>query len=165
MHDRRYLLAASAGILVLGLFAWAQGRKPGLWEVNSNMTWQQSPFPAGSPAASAMGGRPRTTQVCVTQEQIDKFGAPPPQTQRDCQVTNVSLKPDGMTADLVCSGAFSGKGTVEAKFVDAGHTESKIHFTGSMQMGPQSKPIEWTVESSSAFKGSDCGSVKPIESK
>ena len=67
MHDRRYLLAASAGVLVLGLFAWAQGRKPGLWEVNSNMTWQQSPFPAGSPAASAMGGRPRTTQVCVTQ--------------------------------------------------------------------------------------------------
>ncbi|HTB96722.1 MAG TPA: DUF3617 family protein [Terracidiphilus sp.] len=165
MHKRRYLFAVSAGVLVLGLFAWAQGRKPGLWEVNTNMTWQQSPFPADSPAAAAMAGRARTTQVCVTQEQIDKFGAPPPQTQRDCQVANVALRPDGMSADLVCSGHFAGKGTIEAKFLDSGHSESRIHFTGSLQMGPQSKPIEWTIESSSSFKGSDCGSVKPIETK
>ena len=31
-----------------------------------------------------------------------------------------------------------------------------------MQMGPESKPVEWTVESTSVYKGPDCGNVKPI---
>ena len=165
MRVHRSVLVAGTGVLILGFFAWAQGRKPGLWEVTSNMTWQQSPFPAGSPAAGAFGGRARTTLVCVTQEQIDKYGAPPPQAQRDCQITNVSLKPDGMTADMACSGPFSGKGTVESKFVSGAESKTTIHFTGTMQMGPQSKPIEWTIEADAAYKGPDCGSVKPIETR
>ena len=165
MRIHRSLPLITAGVLILGLFAWAQGRKPGLWEVTSNMTWQQSPFPAGMPGAGAMNGRTHTSQVCVTQEQIDKYGAPPPQAQRDCQITNVSLKPDGMTADLVCSGPFSGKGTIESKFVSGAESKTTVHFTGTMQMGPQAKPVEWTMEADAAFKGPDCGSVKPIESK
>lgn len=165
MRIHQSLLAVSAGVLILGVFAWAQGRKPGLWEVSSNMTWQQSPLPPGSPAAGAFSSHAHTAQVCVTQEQIDKYGAPPPQAQRDCQVTNVSLRPDGMTADLVCSGPFSGKGTIVGTFVSATESKATIHFTGSMQMGSQSRPIEWTVETDSSFKGPDCGSVKPDETK
>ena len=30
-------------------------------------------------------------------------------------------------------------------------------------MGPRSTPIEWTIESTSAYKGPDCGNVKPIQ--
>jgi hypothetical protein len=161
MRIHRTAIAVAVCVSILGLFAWAQGRKAGLWEVSSNMTWQQSPFPAGM-APAAMGGGPRTMQVCVTQEQLDKYGTVPPQTQRSCQVTNVVKKADGMTADMVCTGPFTGKGTIETSWTEDGHSTSKVHFTGAMQMGPNSKTIEWTQESSSVYKGTECGNVKPI---
>ena len=75
-----------------GASAWAQStRKAGLWEVTSTMTWQQSPMPAGMPVNpnSPFAGGAHTTQVCVTQAQIDRYGALPPQTRGDCQVTNI----------------------------------------------------------------------------
>jgi hypothetical protein len=31
-----------------------------------------------------------------------------------------------------------------------------------MQMGPNSTPVEYTIESVSTYKGADCGSVKPM---
>jgi hypothetical protein len=42
------------------------------------------------------------------------------------------------------------------------HAKGKVHFTGTMQMGPNSRPIEWTSESTSVYKGPDCGSVQPL---
>ncbi|MFP5209555.1 MAG: DUF3617 domain-containing protein [Acidobacteriota bacterium] len=162
MRVRRNVLAVSVSVLVLGLLAWAQTRKPGLWEVTSTMTWQQSPFPAGM---AQMGGGPHTMQVCVTQAEIDKYGTVPPQAHGNCKMTNVVKKANGMTAEMVCSGPMEGKGTVEASWTDGAHSAAKVHFTGAMQMGPASKPFEWTVESTSVYKGPDCGSVKPIEEK
>jgi hypothetical protein len=161
MRIHRTVLVAGACVLALGIFAWAQTRKAGLWEATSTMTWQQAPFPAGMGPA----GGPHTTQVCVTQDQIDKYGTVPPQTRGDCQVTNIVKKATGMTADMVCSGHVNGQGTIEASWTDDSHSTAKVHFTGAMQMGPNSKPVEWTVESTSVYKGADCGSVKPIVEK
>jgi hypothetical protein len=31
-----------------------------------------------------------------------------------------------------------------------------------MTMGPNSRPIEWTMDQTSAFKSADCGSVQPV---
>jgi hypothetical protein len=143
-------------------------RKPGLWETTSTMTWQKSPMPPGMsmPAggSSPFGGGPHTSQVCLTQAMIDKYGAPPPQSRNNqCTTSNVVMKGNGMTADWICSGMMAGKGTVEASWTDSDHATSKVHFLGSMQMGPNSTPIEYTIESSSVFKGSDCGSIKPIQ--
>ncbi len=151
-------------VLVSAVFAWAQTRKPGLYEITSTMTWQQSPMPNGMAPPAAMGG-PRTNQVCVTQAMIDKYGAPMANNRDECQVTNVQKSDHGMTAEMVCSGHFSGKGTVAYSWVDSEHSTGKVHFTGQMQMGPNTKPIEWTSESTSTFKSADCGSVKPIEPK
>lgn len=155
---RNVLLAGVCG-LALGVLAWAQGRKAGLWEVTANMSWQQSPFPGGM---GPTGGGSHVTQVCVTQEQIDKYGTVPPHTQGNCQITNVVKKATGMTAEMVCTGPMAGKGNIEASWTDDSHSTSKMHFLGAMQMGPNSKPIEWTVDSTSVYKGADCGSVKPI---
>ncbi len=148
----------------VALAAQAQSRKAGLWEVTSTMTWQQSPFPAGMSGGpnSPFGAGAHTNTVCITQEQIDKFGAPPPQTRGDCQVTNVSKQATGMTAEMTCSGNMSGKGTLVASWTDEDHTISKMHFTGTMQAGPSPKPVEWTVDSTSVFKSADCGNVKPL---
>ena len=142
-------------------------RQPGLYDVTSTMTWQQSPFPPGmtAPPNSPFGGGAHTNQVCVTQAQIDKYAGPPPQTRGDCQMTNVNKTATGMTGTMVCTGQMSGNGDFESHWSLAdGKGTTKVHFTGTMTMGPRSTPIEWTIEATSTFKGSDCGSVKPIQS-
>jgi hypothetical protein len=147
-------------LAVLAVYAWAQGRKAGLYEVTSTMTWQQSPFPSGmGPGTGA-----HTSQVCVTQEQIDKYNGVPPQTRGECQVTNMVTKPDGYKADISCTGQMKASGTVEASYDGEGHGKTRMHMTGSMPMGPSSKPVEYTVVSDSTYKGADCGSVKPVPS-
>lgn len=155
-------LVAAAALLL----AQQANRRPGLYETTSTMTWQQSPFPPGmqmpAGANSPFGGGPRTSQVCVTQEMIDRYGGPIPQSRGDCAVKNVNQSATGMTADYVCTGQMSGSGKVESTWSETGQSHSKVHFSGTMQMGQRSTPIEWTLDSTSTYKGSDCGSVKPI---
>jgi hypothetical protein len=165
MRKTRVWITLGCCLFAVAILAWAQGtRKPGLWEITSTMTWQQSPMPPGmqAPPGSPFGGGPRTTQVCVTQAQIDKYGAPPPQTRGDCQMTGIQIRPTGMSATMACTGRVVGSGSVEATFIDSEHAKSKVHFTGTMAMGPNSRPIEWTMESTSTFKSADCGSVQPV---
>jgi hypothetical protein len=145
-------------MLAAAVFAWAQGRKAGLYEVTTTRTFQQSPFPAGmGPGA----GKPQITQVCVSQEQIDKYNGVPPQTRGDCQVTNITKRADGYSAEVACTGQMAMKGTVDATYSPDGHGHTKVHMVGAMQMGPNSKPVEMTIENDATYKGADCGSVKP----
>lgn len=163
------VLIASSCFVALAALAWAQSsQKPGLWEVTTTMTWQKSPLPPGmampAGANSPFGGGAHTTQVCVTQQMIDKYGTAPPQSRnQQCQLSNISKKPASMTADWNCSGMMAGKGTVEASWTDPDHSTSKVHFVGSVQMGPNATPVEYTIQSASVYKGADCGSVKPVE--
>ena len=114
------------------------------------------------PPGSPFGGGPRTTQVCLTQAMIDKYGAPLPQTHSGCLINNVVMKPNSMSADWICSGRMVGKGSFESSWNDPDHAKGRVHFAGNMQMGQSSTPIEFTVESSSVYKGPDCGSVQPL---
>jgi hypothetical protein len=151
-------------MFAFGSCAWSQGMKAGLWETTSTMTWQQSPFQEMNlpPAATqALGGGTHSVQVCVTQEQIDKFGTVPPQIGHQCQLTDLNITASGMTANLTCSGQMNGSGTVTASWADSSHSTGKVHFAGTMQMGPNSAPVEWITEWSSVYKSADCGSVKP----
>ncbi len=160
MRKTRVWITAGFCFFFMAAFAAAQAnRKPGLWEMTSTMTWQQSPMPGGM---TMPGGGAHTTQVCITQAMIDKYGAPVPQSRNNqCQVANVQMKTGGMTADWICTGPMTGKGTVESSWTDPDHSTSKVHFVGSMQMGPNATPVEYTIVAASAYKGSDCGSVKP----
>ena len=138
------------------LFALGPNRKAGLWESTTQMTWVQSPMPGMPPSMPA-----RTTQVCVTQEMIDKYGGNLPEQRGTCNVSNIAMTPGKMTADLVCTGQMNGKATIESTWPDGEHATTNVHFTGEMTMGPNTKPVEWTQKSTSVFKGADCGSVKP----
>jgi hypothetical protein len=151
------MILAFCFIAVVVNQARAQTRKAGLWEITTTQTYQQSPFPSG---ASPSGGT-HTTEVCLTQQQIEKYGANVPQL-RGCQITNVVKKPGGMTADMICTGFMNGKGELESSSNDGIHATGKIHFVGSIKTGSDAKPVEWTSESSSIFKKADCGDVKPI---
>jgi hypothetical protein len=112
-------------------------------------------------AALAAMSAPHTVQVCLTQAMIDKYGAPVSQS-RDCQISNVMMKPTGMTAEMVCTGKMSGHGEIESSWTDGNVAKGKVHFVGTMGAGPNSMPVEWTVASTSVYKGPDCGSVKPM---
>lgn len=140
-------------------------RKPGLWEMTTNMSWQKSPMPAGVNLPPGMkspfSNMTTTTQVCLTQAMIDKYGAPMAQTQRDCKVENVVMHTSSMTADLICSGKMNGKGEMQSSWSGGNTATGSMHFAGTMQMGPNATPVEWTTNTTSTYKGPDCGSVKP----
>jgi hypothetical protein len=168
MPNNRTSIALGCCFFAMTVSAWAQSRKTGLWELTTVQTWQQSPFPPGAAGAapggdanSSSAGGTYTKLVCLTQQEIDKYGAIVPRT-RGCQVTNVVKKSGGMTADWVCTGAISGKGTMESHMVDSDHAKGTLHFVGTLQARPNAKPIEWTTQSSSVFKSADCGDVKPV---
>jgi hypothetical protein len=142
-------------LLALTVFALAQTRKAGLWELTTTTTWQQSP--AGNAAPSAA----HTSQFCVTQQYFDKYSAILPPIP-GCRVTSLVKKTNGMSGEMMCTGTMNGKITMESSSSDGEHATGKVHFAGSMQVGPNSKPVEWTSTSSGIYKGADCGSVKPL---
>lgn len=163
MRETRIGLAVGGCLCAVAVFAWAQGKgKPGLWEVTTTRSMGGMQLPANVPpeVAARMGGGPTTTQVCVTQAMVDKYSGPPPQSRGNCQVTNMTPKPDGYSAEVTCTGQFNGKGTVDMTVVDSDHTKTKMHIAGTG--GPQGRPIDMTMESNSVYKGPDCGSVQPI---
>jgi hypothetical protein len=151
-------IAVSLCLLATSILVWGQTRKAGLWEL---VTQTRMQYAAGSEAGGAQpASAPHTTQVCLTQEQIEKYGAIVPQIP-GCQVIHVVKKPGGMNGEIVCTGRMSGKGVVESSSEDGVHAKGKIHFSGTIQAGSSTKPMEWTSETAGVFKGADCGEVKP----
>ena len=167
-------------------------QKPGLWEMTSTMNMAGMPqmpqMPQGAqmpnvqlppgvtlppgvqmPQAGAMPGGmggpmggAHTTQVCVTQAMIDKYGGPYSNPPRgNCTVTDISVKDTGMTASIACTGQMTATGTVATTFIDSNSSSTKVHMTGTMQRGPDSRPLDVTIQSRATYKGPDCGSVKP----
>ena len=171
MSKTRVCMLFCCCVLALAAFAQAQsGRKPGLYEVTSQMNMggagapQMPQLPPGVqlPAGMASPYAPHTTQVCVTQAMIDKYGGPSPAPQQgQCRVTDVSMKSNGMTAKIICTGQMNTTGIVETTWTDPNSSKTKMHMTGTMQMGQNSRPIDMTSQSTSVYKGPDCGSVKP----
>jgi hypothetical protein len=140
-------------LLAATLAAGAQDRKPGLYDVTLTTT-------TVSPSSSVYP--PRTSQACLTQEMIDKYGAIVPQNlSRLCQLTNVVKKAGGMSADIACSGALIGKGTMEVNWTDGEHSKGNIHFSGTMHPGEKEIKIEWNAATASVYKGPDCSTLKP----
>jgi hypothetical protein len=157
-------ITLSCSFLAMAVFAWTQTRRPDLWEMTTTTTWQQSPLPAIlSGANSPFAGGTNTTRVCLTQAQIEKYGAMDPHTLGGaCQVNNIVKKANSMTADMICSGTMNGKGSLESSWNDDQHTKGKVHFVGVLQAGTTAVPMEWTSEYTSVFKDTDCGDVKPL---
>jgi len=169
MNKTQIRIMLGCCLLAAAVFSWAQAvRKPGLWEMTSTMTWQKSPMPPGMTLPQGVPDPfapvTRTIDVCLTQEMIDKYGAPvpPPQAQESCTISNVVLKPTGMSAEMTCTGRMTAHATIESNWSSGNTAHGTIHFTGTTQMGANSIPIEYTVETTSTYKGADCGNVKPL---
>lgn len=142
------------------VLTWAGTRQAGLWELTTTTTWQKSPSIAGSNNPPLKGGT-HATQVCLTQEMIDKYAALLPQSRGQCTLTNKVINPGAITADYVCNGIMSGKGDLVSTWPDPRHSKSSVHFVGTIRVGAVEQPVEWTTESTAVFKSEDCGAVKP----
>ena len=135
---------------------------PGV-QLPPGMQMPEMPQSAQMPAGGNPMAAPHTIQVCVTQAMIDKYGGPNPAPPRgDCQMTDITMKPNGMKATMTCTGQMTATGTVESTYNADGSSKSTAHITGTMQMDPNSRPMDITVQSTSVYKGADCGSVKPV---
>ncbi len=152
MNKTRVWTILGCCFIVLATCAQGQTKqKPGLWEITSSMTM------SGIPQAPQMGSH--TLQICVTQAMIDKYGGAYSNPQRgNCQTTNVVVTPGGMSANLTCSGQMSMTGTVQTTFVDANTTKSAVQMTMTTGNG---QTMTMTTQSTSTYKGPDCGDVKP----
>ncbi len=120
----------------------------------------------GDTTAGASPNAPITAQVCVTQAMIDKYGSQSSNSPRDgCHMSDVVTTPSGMTAKMVCAGRMNATGTVQTTFVDANTVKSTLHMTVTMPMGSANQTFDTfdtMVRSTSVYKGTDCGSVKPL---
>lgn len=159
MHNLRPCIVFCL-LLCIGATLSAESRKAGLWQMTTTMTWQKAPSIPGEEGNRLRGGT-HTTQVCLTQEMIDKYGALLPQSRGQCTIANKVIMPGSISADYMCSGMMSGKGDLKSIWSDTEHEKGTLHFLGTFQVGSEAQPIEWTTESTSVFKSADCGSVKP----
>jgi hypothetical protein len=164
MRGTTVKVTLGCSFLAMAIFAWIETRKPCLWEMTTTTTWQQLPAAVGDGGDnSAFEGGTKTRLVCLTQAQIEKYGAIAPLTRSGtCQVVDVVKKDNSMTAGMICSGRLSGMGSLASSWEDDQNAKDKVHFVGLIQAGANTRPMEWTSESTSTFKGRDCGDMKPF---
>jgi hypothetical protein len=166
--DRAKLSALIAASLVLvPAAAFAAHGRPGLWTITSTM--QMSNAPQIPPEALAMmkarhlpipnSGQPFTTQMCMTQEQVNA-DKPPAMSNRDesCDTRVLNQSPGLMEAQITCHGRMDGVGHVKVNWRGTDHYEGTYDFKGTMGGRPQEMSTHYTGD----FVKSDCGAVKPF---
>lgn len=168
---KRILMATAAVLLLSPGAALAAHGKAGLWNITTSMSMPN--MPQMPPEAAAMmkqrgmnmkmpGMEPITTQICMTQADVDT-DIPPRTGDRDesCQTHVISKTDSSMTADMICTGRMQGTGHMQVSYSGAEHYSGSYSFKGSMEGRPN--------EMTSSFKGdwvkADCGAVKPIVRK
>jgi hypothetical protein len=151
------LLAASSTISAQSVEA--PPIKMGLWqtETSSEMT--------GMPNAPAGRSRSNAVQGCMTpdswKDALTKLQERP---DSECTAKNIKQSGHTFTVDESCSSdRFTSKTHFEATADDTEH----MHGSGTMEISsPQfPQPMKATMKMTSHFVSSDCGDVKPGQSK
>jgi hypothetical protein len=107
-------------------------------------------------------GQTFTSQICMTQAEVDA-DAPPPVSRKEsgCTTKVTSQTASAMAAQMVCDGDMKGTGQMQISYNGAEHYAGSYSFKGSMNGHP--------ADMRSNFKGdwvkADCGAVKPYMAK
>ena len=159
------LIAASVVLLPAAAFA-AHG-KAGLWNVTSSM--EMANMPQMPPEAMAMMksrgmkmpgmGQPMTTQICMTQEQVNGDVPPLHNREESCTTKLLSQTATSMKSQVTCHGHMEGVGQAEMTWRGNEHYEGTYSFKGTMEGRPQSISTRYTGD----FVKPDCGAVKPAK--
>jgi hypothetical protein len=166
MRKLRVFFILMLCLLAVVPFSGAQSRKAGLWEVTTKTAILQPGNRVGTTINNGSDTQAQSTEpaglpVCLTQAQIDKYGVILPPSLRDCELSNVVQKPDGVSGDMICKGTYNGKGSIESTWTDDDHASGKIRFVAKSRDTSKPMSITWTQESTAVFKSPDCGNVKP----
>ena len=159
-------LIASSLILVPAAAIAAHGRA-GLWNVTTSM--EMSNMPQMPPEALAMMkqrgmqmpgmGQPMSTQICMTQEQVNADKPPAMSNHEEsCDTRLLNQSPAMMEAEVTCHGRMNGVGHVKVAWRGNEHYEGTYNFKGAMGGRPQ----DMSTHFSGDFVKSDCGSVRPF---
>jgi len=157
MSNARVWMMLGFCLFALANFSAAQNRKAGLWSITTTMHYESQPATPGRPTASA----PYTTSACLTQELIDKYGAPLPQVGGTCKITSLDKQAHSVKAEMACTGRNSGNATMESTWTATTATGS-VHFAGTPASGSSARVVKWSSTSTSVFKSKDCGNVQPF---
>ena len=165
---RKIILLGCAMALASSGAALAGHGKAGLWNVTTSMTMPN--MPQMTPEMMAMmkqrgvkmpgTGEPITSQVCMTQADVDSDI--PPRTgghEESCTNNITSKTATSISADMVCSGRMQGTGHLQVSYNGAEHYTGSYNFKGTAEGHP--------ADMTSNFKGdwvkADCGAVKPFD--
>jgi hypothetical protein len=166
MHHKFVAGLIAATIVLAPAAALAAHGRPGLWNISSTM--EAANMPQMPPEAMAMmksrgmkmpGTQPITSQICMTQEQVN--GDKPPMSNREqsCTTKLLNQTSTSMTSEVTCHGKMEGVGRAEMSWRGNEHYEGTYSFKGSMEGRPQQISTRYTGD----FVKSDCGAVKPAK--
>jgi hypothetical protein len=162
-HSLTCTLMGTALILA-PVAAFAAHGKVGLWNVTSTMDMKG--MPAMPPEAMEMmkarhmpmPGQPFTTQMCMTQDQVN--ADKPPSVRNDdvsCDTKVLSSSPGAMHTQVTCTGRVNGTGDMQMSWRGTDHYEGTYSFKGESGGRPQDMTTHYTGD----FVKADCGTVKP----
>jgi hypothetical protein len=104
------------------------------------------------------GGSTITMQHCMTQSEVSvDMPHMDEHTNKSCKMNNLKITPYHMSADMICSGAFTGTGHMDYVF------EGDTHYTGTVDMsgmasGGQVMHNRETIDG--RWLSADCGGLK-----
>jgi len=99
--------------------------------------------------------------VCLTREMIDTYGVILPPSLKGCDLSNVVQAADNFRADMTCTGAYNGSGSVDSTWTDEDHVVGTVRFVSKTRDSNNPRAMVWIQEATAVFKSSDCGTVKP----
>jgi hypothetical protein len=156
---RSFLAAAAVAAVMLPGAALAGHGKAGLWTVSSE-TMLDMAMPQGMEKAMRMPSTRHTTQMCMSQEEVDS-SAPPhiAEAGTGCTTRLLSATATGMKAAMTCSGRLKGSGQMEISYRGAEHYQGTYDFKGQVEGN--------ATAMTTRFKGdwvkADCGTIKPYK--
>ncbi len=166
MHRIASVLAAAILLAAAPALAMPHG-KPGLWTITTTM--QMANMPQLPPQVLEMMkkrgmpgmGQPVTSQMCMTQEQVNAGMAShmPQQHDVSCAPRVLSETPSSAVTEITCHGDnMDGVGRAQIDWRGDSHYEGSYEFKGSMH----GQPNQISTHYAGDFVKADCGSVKPF---
>ena len=163
MDRAKLSVLIAAGLVLAPAAAFAAHGKPGLWTTTTTMHMEG--MPQMPPEALAMmrshhmpiPGEPMTTQICMTQEQVNA-DKPPAMTNHDesCSSKVLTMSPGTVETEITCRGQMEGTGHIKMSWRGNEHYEGTYNFKGMMD--GQSRGM--SSQFSGDFVKADCGAVK-----
>ena len=136
--------------------------KAGLWNVTSttDMNMVMPPQVAAQMKGMRMPPQSHTSQMCMSQEEVDSGDAPHiDQAATGCVTKVTSATASDMTAAMTCNGRLKGTGQMRISYSGTEHYTGTYDFKGTVEGN--------ATTMNTHFKGdwvkADCGAIKPYK--